>query len=58
MIIIYFILMANGWQFEAIEYHARSVYYCEWLKKELAMRSAGKIGDIKIVCIEDEGEDL
>ena len=50
--------MANGWQFEAIEPHTSSVYYCEWLKKELVMRNAGKIGDMKIICIEDKGVEL
>ena len=58
MIIVYFILMANGWQFEAIENHTSSAYYCEWLKNNLAERSSNKIGDMKIVCIEDRSQEL
>lgn len=50
--------MANGWQVEAIEDHPSSAYYCEWLRTNLAERSSNKIGDMKIVCIEDKGEEL
>lgn len=58
VLIVYFILMANGWRFEAIDDSPNSTYYCEWLKKNLADHYDGKIGDMKIICIEDKGEDL
>lgn len=57
-IIVYFILMANGWQFEAIDDSPNSAYYCEWLKKDLAEHYDGKIGNMKIICIDDDGRDL
>ena len=58
MIIVYFILMSHGWQFEAIDNEPVSPYYCEWLKKDLASKEQGKIGNMKVICLEDDGVDL
>lgn len=58
MIIVYFILMSNGWQIEAVDHTPVSPYYCEWFKKYLSDSESGKIGDMKVICIEDYGKDL
>lgn len=58
MIIVYFILMSNGWQVEAIDPEPVSPYYCNWLRNNLAEHNDGKIGNMKVVCLEDDGRDL
>ena len=50
VIIIYFILLANGWQFVAVDNEPVSDYYCEVLQKDIAAKFEGKMGNMKVIC--------
>lgn len=49
--IIYFILLAKGWEFVAIDNEPVSDYYCEMLRREIDSKFEGKMGNMKVLCV-------
>lgn len=58
VIIIYFILLAKGWEFVAVDNEPSTLYYCEVLQKELVSKFEGKIGNMKIMCAPYDGREI
>ena len=56
--IIYFILLANGWQFVAIDNEPSSTYYCEVLRRDVAAKFEGKMGNMKVICLPYDGREI
>ena len=58
VIIIYFILLANGWQFVAVDNEPVSDYYCEVLRRDIDSKFEGKMGNMKVICAPYDGREI
>jgi len=56
--IIYFILLAKGWEFVAVDNEPSTLYYCKVLQKELVSKFEGKMGNMKVVCAPYDGREI
>lgn len=58
VIIIYFILLAKGWEFVAVDNKPSTLYYYEVLQKELVSKFEGKMGNMKVICAPYDGREI